>query len=110
MIKRKLRAGPLLMGFTVLAATVSQATTPVIVFQADFEGSAVTDASNGSLTANNLNAGTATGTWAIDADGGTAGNHAAVITTASGAAKALSLATGAYDATAIFSGAAPLEE
>ena len=92
-----------------LTASVAQATVPFTVFQADFEGSSATDATDGSLTTNNLNAGTAVGSWSLEADGGTQGNHAAVITNAAGDAKALMLATGAYDATAIFSEITVLE-
>ncbi len=83
---------------------------PVTVFKADFEDSTVTDPSGSNLTTNNLNAGTETGSWMLDGDGGEVqGNYAAVISNSVGSAKALSLATGDYDATAVLSNAAPLE-
>ena len=43
----------------ILTAVLAQATVPFTVFQADFEGAAATDATDGSLTTNNLNSGTA---------------------------------------------------
>jgi hypothetical protein len=100
----------ILLAVAGLAALLTPAAAPVIVFLADFEGATPTDeAIDGSLTAGNLNSSTAPGTWTIDADGGTVTNHAAVIINTVGNARALSLATGAYDATATFSGAAPLD-
>ncbi len=49
------------MALEGVTATVTQATAPVIVFQADFEGAEETDATDGNLTAANLNADTSTG-------------------------------------------------
>lgn len=83
---------------------------PITVFKADFEGSVTTDPSGSNLTAGNLDVGTTGGSWMLDGDGGEVqGNYAAVISNSVGSAKALSLATGDYDATAVLSTAAPLE-
>ncbi|MDF7824894.1 WD40 repeat domain-containing protein [Pontiellaceae bacterium B12227] len=99
----------LLLALAGLTAFVAQAAVPCSVFDADFEGSVATDATAGSLTVSNLNAGTVTGTWSLGADGGSVANYAAVITNATSDANALMLATGAYDATATFSEIAVLE-
>jgi hypothetical protein len=82
---------------------------PVTVFKADFEGSTASDPTASNLTTNNLNAGTAIGSWEIDADGGGNSTYAAVITNSTGTAKALMLATDNYDATAVLDSIAPLE-
>ncbi|MDF7824895.1 hypothetical protein P4B35_12805 [Pontiellaceae bacterium B12227] len=83
---------------------------PVTVFTADFEGSMATDfTSADNLTSSNLNNGTIGGSWVIDDTKGGSGNYPAVITNATGTAKALMLATDDYDATAAFSSAVALD-
>jgi hypothetical protein len=87
---------------------------PVTVFTADFEASTATDfTSADNLIASNLDAGSVGGSWTIDEAKGVVSvsftNYPAVITNSAGTATALMLATGDYDATAIFSNATSLE-